>query len=123
MERLPHSQASTFGQCACVQGRHDHMEACFRRPILQNNSDFFISTSEALILTNNKFNFFVNHQAPDYLTPGPCLDAFKKAVITYLVAHRLVFPIDANNIAPTLAGKFAANYAVIVKMMKGIQGQ
>eukprot|EP00961_Rhodomonas_salina_P298143 3937829-Rhodomonas_salina.2 len=44
-------------------------------------------------------------------------------MITYLVAHGLVFPIDANNTAPTSAGKFAANYAVIVKMMKGIQGQ
>eukprot|EP00961_Rhodomonas_salina_P261411 3532925-Rhodomonas_salina.1 len=43
------------------------------------DSDFFISASEALILTNNKFNFFVNHQAPDDLTPGPGLDAFKKA--------------------------------------------
>eukprot|EP00961_Rhodomonas_salina_P298142 3937829-Rhodomonas_salina.1 len=38
MERLPHSQARTFGLCACVQGRlvHEHMEACFRRPILRN---------------------------------------------------------------------------------------
>eukprot|EP00961_Rhodomonas_salina_P202201 2727118-Rhodomonas_salina.1 len=67
------------------------------------DSDFFISTLEALILTNNKFNFFVNHPAPDDLTPGPALDAFKKSVINYLVAHGLVFPID--------------------KMMKGIQAQ
>eukprot|EP00961_Rhodomonas_salina_P303619 3941297-Rhodomonas_salina.1 len=87
------------------------------------DSDFFISASEALILTNDKFNFFVNHLAPDNLTPGPGLDTFKKAVITYLVAHGLVFPINANNITPTSAAKFAANYTVSVKMMKGIQGQ
>eukprot|EP00961_Rhodomonas_salina_P145483 1958015-Rhodomonas_salina.1 len=61
------------------------------------DSDFFISASEALILTNDKFNFFVNHPAQDDLTPSPALDAFKKSVITYLVAHGLVFPIDANN--------------------------
>eukprot|EP00961_Rhodomonas_salina_P082717 1111626-Rhodomonas_salina.1 len=52
--------------------------------------DWFIGALEALILTNDKFNFFVNHQHPDVTSGTPAqMLLLKQAVITYLVAHGL----------------------------------
>eukprot|EP00961_Rhodomonas_salina_P100115 1346491-Rhodomonas_salina.1 len=60
--------------------------------------DWFIGASEALILTNYKFNFFVNHPPLEVTSGTPAqMLLFKQAVITYLVAHGLVFPINADN--------------------------
>eukprot|EP00961_Rhodomonas_salina_P047003 630714-Rhodomonas_salina.1 len=88
--------------------------------------DWFIGASEALILTNDKFDFFVNHQHPDITnwTPAQML-LFKQAVITYLVSHGLVFSIasDADNVTPAALAKAPRNYAVITKMLCGIQLQ
>eukprot|EP00961_Rhodomonas_salina_P079600 1069564-Rhodomonas_salina.1 len=50
---------------------------------------------------------------------------FKQAVITYLVAHGLVFPIDADNVTLAAPAKAPHNYAAITgtKMLRGIQLQ
>eukprot|EP00961_Rhodomonas_salina_P103976 1399278-Rhodomonas_salina.1 len=80
---------------------------------------WFISAAQALILVNNKFNFFVNHPTPDTI-PSP---VFMKAVITYLVAHGLVFPVAADNVNPADAAKHVRNYTHIIKVRKGIQSQ
>eukprot|EP00961_Rhodomonas_salina_P105040 1414615-Rhodomonas_salina.1 len=47
----------------------------------------FGSSDFASRQTNDKFNFFVNHPAQDYLTPCPGLDSLKKLVMTYLIAN------------------------------------
>eukprot|EP00961_Rhodomonas_salina_P111968 1507023-Rhodomonas_salina.1 len=77
--------------------------------------EFFIQAAEALILVNDKFNYFVNHPAPDVQAQP----AFKKAVIMYLVAHGLEFPINADNVNPASNAKFASNYLMITKILKG----
>eukprot|EP00961_Rhodomonas_salina_P131282 1766732-Rhodomonas_salina.1 len=81
--------------------------------------EFFVGAAEALILVNKKFNYFVNHPTPD-VQASP---AFQKVVITYLVAHWLVFPIVADNTNPADNAKYASNYVVISRIMKGIQSQ
>ena len=81
--------------------------------------EFFIPAAEALSLVNDKFDYFVNHPNPDVFTTPQ----FKKAVITYMVAHGFVFPIDADNINPSSDAKFLRNYNVIIKVLKAIQSQ
>eukprot|EP00961_Rhodomonas_salina_P262892 3552597-Rhodomonas_salina.1 len=54
------------------------------------------SKSESLILVNDKFNYFVAHPTPDVLTNT----TFKKAVITYLSAHCMIFTLIAQNTNP-----------------------
>eukprot|EP00961_Rhodomonas_salina_P080034 1075958-Rhodomonas_salina.1 len=80
---------------------------------------FFIPAAEALLLVNNKFDYFVNHPNPDVFTNPQ----FKKAVITYMVAHGFVFRIDADHINPSSDAKFLCNYKVIIKVLKVMQLQ
>eukprot|EP00961_Rhodomonas_salina_P165920 2235648-Rhodomonas_salina.1 len=57
---------------------------------------WFIPASESLILVNDKYNYFVAHPTPDVLTDA----TFKKAVITYLSAHCMIFTPIAQNTNP-----------------------
>lgn len=59
------------------------------------------------------------HPTPDVLTSAD----FQKRVITYFVAHCLVFPVAADNINPASDGKYIHIYAQLQKRLHSIQSQ
>eukprot|EP00961_Rhodomonas_salina_P054911 737975-Rhodomonas_salina.1 len=80
---------------------------------------WFIPASESLILVNDKFNYFVFHPTPEILTDT----TFKKAVITYLSAHCMIFTQIAQNTNPASDAKYLANYVQITSALHCIQSQ
>eukprot|EP00961_Rhodomonas_salina_P101628 1367200-Rhodomonas_salina.1 len=79
--------------------------------------DWFIESVENLSLVNDKFDYLVAHPTPDVLTSAD----FQKRMITYFVAHCLVFPIAADNINPASDGKYIRIYAQLQKRLRSIQ--
>eukprot|EP00961_Rhodomonas_salina_P264659 3577100-Rhodomonas_salina.1 len=71
--------------------------------------DWFIESAENLV--KDKFDYLVAHPTPDVLTSVD----FQKRVITYFVAHCLVFFVAVDNINPASDSKYIRIYAQLQK--------